>query len=136
MKNFRAMVEKASWDPETITEEEKTEYKPVVVNTCYGGFNLSDEAYNFLGKDWHGDRDELKLVECIRKLGRQASGNYSRLEIEYIPSCYDYTIEEYDGIEYIRLLPKKAVIKDLANDVDSIIAYLEAIDSFVYNKIK
>lgn len=80
----------------------------VVINTCYGGFSLSRQAYEFLDKKWDGHgygfnlkRHNPKLVECIEKLGESANGLCADLKIIEIPDDVDYIIEEYDGIEHI-----------------------------------
>jgi len=131
MKDFRAMVEKAAWNTEAITVEEMTDYKEVVINACYGGFSIPEEVYPYLdvklnefGYYDEPNRDDAKLIDCVKK------NMCPDLVAAVIPSCYNYTIDEYDGLESIRLLPKKAVIKDLINDSDSLIAYLDAIGLF------
>ena len=49
----------------------------VVINGCYGGFSLSDEALDYLGipggsrYTYDNDRTNPKLVECVEKLGTE-----------------------------------------------------------------
>lgn len=77
----------------------------IVINTCYGGFELSEEAKSFLGCDtsdsYCNDRSNPKLVECVEKLGEKASETCSRLKVVEIPDGVDWEIGEYDGIEWI-----------------------------------
>jgi len=80
----------------------------VVINTCYGGFGLSKEAYKYLGLKWDGygyqyeeDRANPKLVECVEKLGVKASGRVAKLKVVEIPDNIKWFITEYDGIEQI-----------------------------------
>jgi len=80
----------------------------IVINTCYGGFSLSKEAYKYLNKEWDGygydfnlSRHDPKLVECVEKLGASANGTYAELKVIEIPDDVDYIIEEYDGIEHV-----------------------------------
>ena len=80
----------------------------VVINKCYGGFGLSEKGYEFLEKEWddfgHGSdirRDNPKLVECVETLGSAADGHFSMLKVVEIPDGTEYTIEEYDGIEWV-----------------------------------
>ena len=82
----------------------------IVINTCYGGFSLSKEAYKFLGLEWDGygykySNDDLrtdpKLIECIETLGYQASGRFADLKVVEIPDDVEWEIDNYDGIETI-----------------------------------
>lgn len=91
----------------------------VVVNNCYGGFKLSEEAYKYIGipykkeygfifpenSDWldsYECRTNHKLIEFIEKFGQdRASGNFSKLKIEEVPSGTLFRIQEYDGSEWI-----------------------------------
>lgn len=83
----------------------------VVINACFGGFDLSDKAikwlksnsdivveddyeYNFV------ERHNPYLVKCVETLGKEASTCYSKLEVVEIEGNY-YRIEEYDGAESI-----------------------------------
>lgn len=79
----------------------------VVINRCYGGFGLSEEAYKFLGLEWdeygHAEieRNDPKLVECVEALGKKANGDFAKLKVVEIPDGIDYYIHDYDGIESI-----------------------------------
>ena len=80
----------------------------VVINACYGGFGLSEEAYKFLGLKWDkygydfcDDRTNPKLVECVEKLGKKANGQSAELKVVEIPDGIDWELDEYDGIEHI-----------------------------------
>lgn len=98
-----------------ITNQELIEeikgLRRVVINTCYGGFGLSVAAidrYNELaGTDedhnsvYDIERDDPALVQTVRELGDKADGNHAKLKIVDIPAEVDWTIEEYDGTEWI-----------------------------------
>jgi len=129
----------------------------VVINTCYGGFGLSDLAFEWLiehGKipvrayikeerdpetglfmrvpenegrvifdnsldsdtrlkledqrywaaGWHRSdefRSDPLLIKCVKTLKEKANGRFSNLKIVEIPANVKYTIEEYDGTEWI-----------------------------------
>jgi hypothetical protein len=80
----------------------------IVINSCFGGFCLSREACEFLGRSWdrYGNardmsRDDPKLVECVESLGRQANGQFAKLKVVEIPDGVDWQIQEYDGSEWI-----------------------------------
>lgn len=82
----------------------------VVINRCFGGFSLSEKAYEFLGLewDWYGYkysdyslRADSRLVECVETLGEKASGSLAELKVVEIPDDVYWEIEEYDGVESI-----------------------------------
>lgn len=82
----------------------------IAINKCYGGFSVSKEVYDYLGMKWDGygydfsdkeKRSDPKLIEAIEKLGDSANGRFAQIEIVEIPDDIDFTIEEYDGIEWI-----------------------------------
>jgi hypothetical protein len=78
----------------------------IVINRCYGGFSLSDQAcaeldcsqYAYCEDD---KRNDPKLVECVERLGKAASGAIADLEVVEIPDGVEWTIEEYDGSEWV-----------------------------------
>lgn len=83
----------------------------IVINSCFGGFSLSEEAYNYLGLKWDGygfayrvsaDRADPKLVECVETLGSEkASGRLSRLKVVEVPDDAIWEIDNYDGMETV-----------------------------------
>lgn len=109
--------------------------KKVVLNGCFGGFSLSEKAYEFLGLAWDGygfkyrdDRENPKLVECVETLGEEASGRFASLYVEeYDDYNYNYRIGEYDGDESLIEIPKVHKSKLEAMTVDEIINYLESL---------
>ena len=87
----------------------------VVVNRCWGGFSLSQEACEALGLEWDGygyshryfdvndkDRTDPKLVEVVEKLGDRANGSCAELRVIEIPDGIDWYIDNYDGMETVR----------------------------------
>jgi hypothetical protein len=102
--------------------------KKVVINKCYGGFGLSPKADKlYLSKlcgvpidiiEQSGfnyyingiehphysrmlSREDPILVEVVEELGDSADANYAKLRIVEIPEDVEYTIEEYDGMEWV-----------------------------------
>lgn len=91
----------------------------VVINCCYGGFGLSDEAIRLYaakigihlgerktyGYDelWYSDipRNDPVLVEIVEQLGDAANGDYSELKVVEIPDGVEWYVDEYDGFEHI-----------------------------------
>ena len=102
----------------------------VVCNTCYGGFSLSDAAikryaelkgisiylcpgyvyphWAYTENDDYFDCDDLvrhdrALVQVVEELGSEAAGEHAQLCIREVPDGSRYRIEEYDGLEWVRL---------------------------------
>ena len=83
----------------------------IVINDCYGGFGLSDEAKvlykdmaGITDSDWYDrdiDRDDPYLVKIVRDLGSAAGGGYAKLKIVEIPGDVEWQISEYDGVEWV-----------------------------------
>lgn len=103
----------------------------IVINDCYGGFSLSDEAvfrygelaglrllavkgplcthfYKNMEEDpdnYFNDRaiprNDPLLVQVVEELGEAANGKYADLSVVDIPDDVDWYIDEYDGIESI-----------------------------------
>lgn len=111
--------------------------KKVVLNGCYGGFSLSEKAYNFLNIAWDGygydfmnDRENPKLVECVEKLGEDANGSCANLYIEeYDDENFIYEIDDYDGCESLILIPvvsEKRLVN--CNSIYEIVEYLKSLN--------
>ena len=100
----------------------------VVINSCFGGFSLSEKAMNRLIELASGElkkklverkkrRDQSKrgitgyypdiprnhplLIKVVEELGDKASGRFACLEVVEIPDDVEWQIEEYDGSEWI-----------------------------------
>ena len=81
----------------------------IAINTCFGGFGLSQKAidlYNQLsGKeaDSHYDikRADPFLIQVIEQLGKEANGRHANLRIVEIPEDVKWHIAEYDGSEHV-----------------------------------
>ncbi len=78
----------------------------LVINTEYGGFDLSDQAIEAYEKrtgqtgicSWQIDRHDADLVAVVEQLGKAADGDNSKLSVETITEDR-YFIREYDGAE-------------------------------------
>lgn len=103
----------------------------VVINACYGGFSLSEEAidlflnkkglpftkekgeyfslcghtYNVNGEEYWSDRDiernDPVLIEVVQELGEKANGRCAELSIVEVPDDAKWHIAEYDGYEHV-----------------------------------
>lgn len=89
----------------------------VVINRCYGGFGLSEEAIEKLNEIYGEDivencgsslylkdrieRHDKRLVSVVEALGsKAASDDYAKLRVVEIDSPM-YRIKDYDGMESI-----------------------------------
>jgi hypothetical protein len=87
--------------------------RKVVINTCFGGFGLSDEAIALFRmrkgiaaneRPTYADeiaREDYDLVYIVETLGEKANTSYSQLKVVEIPADVEWQIEEYDGSEHI-----------------------------------
>lgn len=89
----------------------------IVINTGWGGFQLSKEFYDYYKipcvmyfggihcaiEPWTEDiRKDPRVIKYIENFGsRAASGIYSYLRVVEIPKGTKYYIKEYDGAESI-----------------------------------
>ena len=81
----------------------------IVINSCYGGFGLSDKAlvlYNTLANtelEYYSDieRNDPILVHVVETLGNEANGRFAKLCIVEIPDDVNWEISEYDGSESV-----------------------------------
>ena len=78
----------------------------IVINRCYGGFGLPAQVCAELDcskYDYreHDKRNDPLLVECVERLGEAASGAYANLKVVEIPDDVEWTIQEYDGSEWV-----------------------------------
>lgn len=83
----------------------------VVINRCFGGFGLSDEAMQLYAAkkgiklegfyDWEISRNDPVLVEVVEHLGEAANDWATDLKVVEIPEGVDWYVEDYDGVEHI-----------------------------------
>ena len=78
----------------------------IVINKCFGGFEVSKEALKELGTNYWGededDRKDSRLVAMVEKDSEKASGWCAKLAVVEIPDeATDYYLDEYDGFEEI-----------------------------------
>ena len=78
----------------------------MVINKCFGSFELSDEALDELGVDYWGDdedaRKDSRLIELVEMNSEKASGYCAKLVVVEIPDeATDYYLDEFDGMEDI-----------------------------------
>lgn len=81
----------------------------VIVNNCWGGYSLSDEAI----RRFHEltgittttysevERTNPFLVQVVEELGDAANGRNAKLCILEIPDEVSWEISDYDGMEHI-----------------------------------
>lgn len=89
----------------------------IVINTCHGGFNLSqkvidelglnyscpdNEDFNIESDNYNAYRSDPRLITAIEKIGlKNSNGDFAKLKIIEIPDDIDWEIDEYDGVETV-----------------------------------
>lgn len=73
----------------------------VLINKEYGGFTLTDFAMKQLGikYDWDISRTDPRLIALFERYGAAKIAPCAK--IVEIPDDVQWTIEEYDGIEWV-----------------------------------
>ena len=87
----------------------------IVINSCYGGFDLSDKAldmYKQLSNKsevyaYELDRTDPILIQVVETLGAEADGRFAKLRIIEIPDDIEWEITEYDGSESVEEVHRK-----------------------------
>lgn len=77
----------------------------IVVNKCFGGFNVSDEAARKLGlcDGYHiVSRVDDRLIKMVEEDADKTSGPSAKLRVVEIPeNATDWELNDYDGRETI-----------------------------------
>lgn len=76
----------------------------VVINVCFGGFGLTEEAKKALGIEYSEDieRTDSRLVEMVETNAVNVADRFAKLEVVEIPDeTTDWEIDEYDGAESV-----------------------------------
>ena len=104
--------------PKKTTSAKKNTTEPtmkVVINSCYGGFSLSDKALDMYKQlsnkyeiyDFELDRTDPVLIQIVETLGAEANGRFAKLRIIEIPDDVEWEITEYDGNESVEEVHRK-----------------------------
>lgn len=91
--------------------EELRGIRRIAICKKHGGFGLSEVAqarYKQLAgitdSNWYDRdiaRDDPYLIQVINELGEQANSRFCTLKIVEVPADVEWTIEEYDGLEWV-----------------------------------
>lgn len=81
----------------------------IVINSCHGGFGLSEKLMQLYrnevddpeAADWAIPREHPVLVRLVEELGEEANTRFSQLKIVEIPDGIEWTICDYDGLEWV-----------------------------------
>ena len=83
----------------------------IVINSCHGGFGLSEEAMTEFKTrkgitdpdfwEYDIDRDDPILVQLVEEMQTAVDSRYSELKVVDIPDDVEWTIMEYDGLEWV-----------------------------------
>jgi hypothetical protein len=113
---------------EAILEEEIE----VLYNACYGGWSISEKAYE-LYKTRNNNlsprirrniiRTDPILIQIYHELGADFDTKYSKTEIDIFPKKYaDYiTIKEYDGLETVHIDYTQYELDNIKNKIKEIL---------------
>ena len=97
------------------------DYVEVVINSCFGGYGLSELAIDWLQKrgyntpnsfdvDLIENRMNVLLVKCVKALGDKSFGYAAHLKVVKIPKdeiTRELCIREYDGNEWVQEVTKE-----------------------------
>ena len=111
-------------------EEVESEEVGIVVNGCYGGFELSEWARDQFkdraredGYIPEPERTDPRLIQLVETHGSKVNGPCSSLRVEYMPKDYAkkkcYTIKEYDGAESLVLQYDKYKVVRMTEIINS-----------------
>lgn len=77
----------------------------LVINRCFGGFDLPDEVLEELGYTYFDTpnlRGDLRLIKMVEEDPKRFKGLGTSLKVVNIPdAATDYKIDEYDGAESV-----------------------------------
>ncbi len=99
----------------------------IVINDCFGGFGLSDQAFRRYAElkgglhiteippypvytdpgftkplyDFQIQRDDPALVQTVEEMGEEASSRLAKLKVVEIPDGIEWELDDYDGMESI-----------------------------------
>ena len=110
-----------------ISQEEEEEEIEVLLNDCYGGWQISNKAKKLYElrrtKNSIRRRSDPILVQIYKELGDEFDGKYSKTGIEKIPKKYEkyYIISEYDGLESIEIDYTKYELDHLKQKIKEIL---------------
>ena len=83
----------------------------IVINSCHGGFGLSDQGVEEYKKRagitdpnfWYYEipRNCPHLVAMVEENNQEYKYDYADLKIVDVPDYVEWQIEEYDGLEWV-----------------------------------
>ena len=115
-----------------MVNEEEIE---ILLNICYGGWNISKKAielyklrspsYNVTENDfdYYFNRHDPILVQIYKELGNEFDNKYSKTKIKKILKKYEhyYDIDDYDGKECVRINYTKYKLDNIYNKIKEIL---------------
>ena len=110
----------------------KEEEIQILYNSCYGGWSLSNKAYELYNLRKNENSNKLKvytrrsdpiLIQIYYELGDEFDDKYSRTMVETIPKKYEYCyyIQAYDGLENVIIDYTKYKLDEIKNKLKEIL---------------
>lgn len=90
-----AAAEVAEYDAKVADPAKQDKYERARGEPRWYGYGYTDEP----GSGYK--RDDPILVQVVEDMGRDAGGELSALEVVEVPDDVEWTIEEYDGLEWV-----------------------------------
>jgi hypothetical protein len=101
----RKGIEKLYWFSLNLSSMDYKELVPLeeggdsIFAIAYTVPNPDNNTKSFSNRDMK--RDDPDLVAVVEELGHDAGGRYAYLRVVEIPSDVQWSIEEYDGLEWV-----------------------------------
>jgi len=79
------------------------EWKALFAHPTYSGSfeNMTSEERDDILSEYDIPRDDPALIQVVEEMGEGANSTFATLKIVEIPDDVDWTIQEYDGTEWV-----------------------------------
>lgn len=67
----------------------------------YHAGHLGDEKYFLYSREMVEDRSDPDLIAVVEEMGQDSNGEYAWLKVVEIPDDIEWTVHEYDGMEWV-----------------------------------
>lgn len=96
------LVENRDWTVTEYAEGDESGFKDDDAEIVdRSSFRFSDSGYSIIDRYEDELRCNTDICDVIEELGSKASDRHASLKVVEIPADVEWTIEEYDGLEWI-----------------------------------